>query len=319
MRSTNCLIGSAIPRTEDFRFVRGEGEYVADVSRERQLHAFILRSPIAHGRIRSWTIDRALKLPGVRAVVRASDLPRPLATVDIRLQPMPSLVPFHQPVLAQEIVRYTGEPLAVVLADSAAIAEDAAGSAYLTGRTTSEDSPGQPPGTVGNTFVSPTQINVQAPSDSTAGTVNVVVDNNGAASLPAPVQLQPVAPAFFMYPGTNMVVASLLPDYSLLSVAAAAKPGDMVALWGTGFGATTPAVAAGTVVAGVPAAVTPPTVTVGGMPATVMSTVLTPGSAGLYQIAIQLPANLPSGALPVVASVRGMQTQAGVTILVGTP
>jgi uncharacterized protein (TIGR03437 family) len=168
-------------------------------------------------------------------------------------------------------------------------------------------------------YISPTQINVQAPSDSTAGTVNVVVDNNGAASLPAPVQLQPVAPAFFMYPGTNMVVASLLPDYSLLSVAAAAKPGDMVALWGTGFGATTPAVAAGTVVAGVPAAVTPPTVTVGGMPATVMSTVLTPGSAGLYQIAIQLPANLPSGALPVVASVRGMQTQAGVTILVGTP
>ena len=71
MKTTNRLIGSAIPRTEDLRFVRGMGEFVADVSRVGQLHAFIMRSPVAHGRIRSWNIDHALKLPGVHAVVRA--------------------------------------------------------------------------------------------------------------------------------------------------------------------------------------------------------------------------------------------------------
>ena len=126
MRTTNRLIGSAIPRVEDLRFLRGAGEFVADIAREGQLHAFILRSAIAHGRIRRIDTQNALRMPGVDAVVTASDLPQPIATVDIRLQPMPSLVPFHQPVLAQHVVRYTGEPLAVVLADSAALAEDAA-------------------------------------------------------------------------------------------------------------------------------------------------------------------------------------------------
>lgn len=126
MRTTNRLIGSPVPRVEDLRFVRGAGEYVGDVSREGQLHAFILRSGIAHGRIRRIDTHNALRMPGVHAVVTASELPQPIATIDIRLQPMPSLVPFHQPVLAQHVVRYAGEPIAVVLADSAAEAEDAA-------------------------------------------------------------------------------------------------------------------------------------------------------------------------------------------------
>jgi len=127
VRAGNRLIGSAIPRTEDLRFVRGAGEYVADVSRAGQLHAFILRSGMAHGRIRHIDATRALALPGVHAVITASDLPQPMPSVDIRLQPMPSLVPFHQPVLANGVVRYAGEPVAVVLAESAALAEDAAG------------------------------------------------------------------------------------------------------------------------------------------------------------------------------------------------
>ena len=126
MRSTNRLIGSPIPRTEDLRFVRGKGEYVADISRAEQLHAFILRSTFAHGRLKRISVQPALKIPGVHAVIVASDLPHPIPSVDIRLQPMPSLVPFHQPVLAGEVVRYAGEPIAVLLADSAAVAEDAA-------------------------------------------------------------------------------------------------------------------------------------------------------------------------------------------------
>ena len=126
MRTTNRLIGSPVKRTEDLRFVRGRGEYIDDVRREGQLYAYIFRSPVAHGRIVAIDTTRARSLPGVHRIITAADLPRPLPTVNIRLQPMPSLVPFHQPVLASEKVRYVGEPVAVVLADSAARAEDAA-------------------------------------------------------------------------------------------------------------------------------------------------------------------------------------------------
>ncbi len=126
MRTTNRLIGSAIKRTEDLRFVRGRGQYIDDVRREGQLYACILRSPVAHGRILAIDTARALSLPGVHSIITAADLPRPFPTVNIRLQPMPSLVPFHQPVLAYEKVRYVGEPIAVVLASSPGRAEDAA-------------------------------------------------------------------------------------------------------------------------------------------------------------------------------------------------
>ena len=65
-------------------------------------------------------------MPGVHSVITAADLGSPVPTVTIRLQPMPSLVPFQQPVMAHGKVRYVGEPIALVLADSVAIAEDAA-------------------------------------------------------------------------------------------------------------------------------------------------------------------------------------------------
>jgi uncharacterized protein (TIGR03437 family) len=174
-------------------------------------------------------------------------------------------------------------------------------------------------------YISPIQINVQAPSDSTVGTVNVVVSNNGALSAPAPVQLQTAAPAFFQYPGTSFALASRLPDYALVADpsvvpgAAAVKPGDTVVLWGTGFGATNPAAPAGTIVSGAPMAVTAPTVTVGGFAVPVIGTGLTAGSAGLYQVTIQLPANVPTGAVAVQASVGSAQTQPGVTLFVEKP
>jgi uncharacterized protein (TIGR03437 family) len=173
-------------------------------------------------------------------------------------------------------------------------------------------------------YISPTQINVQAPSESTVGTVNVVVDNNGALSAPAPAQLQTYAPAFFLYPGTSFAYASLLPNYALVadpsavSGATAAHPGDTLVLWATGFGPTVPLVAAGTIVTGVPVAITP-TVTVGGVTVPVLNSLLTAGSVGVYQITIQLPANVPAGAVPIQASVGGAQTQAGATIFVQQP
>ena len=131
MRTTNRLIGSPVARVEDLRFLRGRGEYIDDVVRENQLCAFILRSPIAHGSLKAIDTRAALDLPGVHTVITASDLPRPMPAINIRLQPLPSLVPFHQPVLAHEKVRYVGEPIAVILAVSAAVTEDAAGAIGL--------------------------------------------------------------------------------------------------------------------------------------------------------------------------------------------
>src|SRR6185436_402664 len=80
----------------------------------------------AHGRIRPINTKPAVRMPGVHSVITAADIGSPVPTVNIRLQPMPSLVPFQQPVMAHGKVRYVGEPIALVLADSVAMAEDAA-------------------------------------------------------------------------------------------------------------------------------------------------------------------------------------------------
>jgi len=121
----NRYIGSPVERLEDRRFLRGKGTYVGDLSRPGLLHAAILRSPRAHGHIRAIDTAAALALAGVRAVITAAQIGSPVPRIPIRLQPLPSLVPYHQPVIAETKVRYVGEPIAVVLADGAAIAEDA--------------------------------------------------------------------------------------------------------------------------------------------------------------------------------------------------
>jgi uncharacterized protein (TIGR03437 family) len=167
-------------------------------------------------------------------------------------------------------------------------------------------------------YLSPTQINVLAPSDSATGSVNVVVNNHGAYSAPVAAQLKSAAPAFFLSGATNYAAASRLPDYATVGTAASpAKPGDTIVLWGTGFGATTPAVTAGLTVSGAPVVTTTPTVALGGISVPVISAVMTTGSAGLYQITIQIPANAPTGALAVQASASGAQTPAGVSLFVG--
>jgi uncharacterized protein (TIGR03437 family) len=174
-------------------------------------------------------------------------------------------------------------------------------------------------------YISPTQINVQAPSDSAVGPVKVLVDNNGNASPDATAQLQTAAPAFFMYLGTNYAVTSLLPGYTLVADpsvvpgAVAAKPGDTLVLWGTGFGATNPEVAAGVAVSGAPAVVTALTVTVGGVATPVLSTVLSTGFVGLYQVTIQLPSTVPTGAVAIQAFVGGQATPAGALLFVRKP
>src|SRR5262245_442183 len=121
----NAFIGSAIERREDLRFLRGKGEYVDDLSPEGLLYAVILRSPVAHGRILSIDSSAALTIPGVHAVITAKDMAGGPPIIPMRLQPLPQFKPFEQPVIAEKKVRYVGEPLAVVLATSVAIGEDA--------------------------------------------------------------------------------------------------------------------------------------------------------------------------------------------------
>ena len=121
----NTFIGTPVERREDLRFLRGRGQYVDDLAPNGMLHAVILRSSVAHGRIRSIDVADALKVAGVHAVITAKDMPGGPPIIPMRLQPLPDFKPFEQPVIAVDKVRYVGEPIAIVLADSPAIGEDA--------------------------------------------------------------------------------------------------------------------------------------------------------------------------------------------------
>jgi carbon-monoxide dehydrogenase large subunit len=120
----NAYIGTPVTRLEDERFLTGRGEYADDIAREGLLHAAILRSGIAHGRIVAIETAPARALPGVHAVITAADIGQ-VPRIPMRQEPMPELTRFEQPVIAEGKVRYVGEPVAVVIADSPDIAEDA--------------------------------------------------------------------------------------------------------------------------------------------------------------------------------------------------
>jgi carbon-monoxide dehydrogenase large subunit len=121
---SNRPIGSPIERLEDLRFLRGRGEFVDDVPTVNALHAVVLRSSVAHGRIRLVDASAALKRPGVHAVITAKDIGE-IPVITMRQELLPEFKPYQQPVIASDKVRYVGEPIAVVVADSAALAEDA--------------------------------------------------------------------------------------------------------------------------------------------------------------------------------------------------
>ncbi len=125
------FIGQAIKRKEDYRFLTGAGNYTDDIVLPHQTHACFVRSPHAHARIRAIRKDRALKAPGVVAIYTGDDiaaakmggLPCGWLITDVKGQPMKE--PPH-PVLAQGKVRYVGDHVAVVIAESHQQAKDAA-------------------------------------------------------------------------------------------------------------------------------------------------------------------------------------------------
>src|SRR5438477_5644981 len=110
-RRTNAFIGSAVERIEDLRFLRGRGQYVDDLARDGLLHAVVLRSSVAHGRIRAIDTAAARARPGVAAVLTAADIGEHMPTIPLRQEPLPELKYFEQPVIARDKVRYVGEPI----------------------------------------------------------------------------------------------------------------------------------------------------------------------------------------------------------------
>ena len=112
-------MGASRRRVEDNRFIRGRGNYIDDVVLPGMLHMEILRSPVAHARIRSIDVSKAWEIPGVRLVL-TGDM---MATRNLAW--MPTLSYDTQAVLATDKVRFQGQEVAAVIADDPYIAKDA--------------------------------------------------------------------------------------------------------------------------------------------------------------------------------------------------
>jgi len=169
-------------------------------------------------------------------------------------------------------------------------------------------------------YISPKQINAIAP-ELPPGPAQVTVTNGETTSAPVTATVEPVQPAFFLW-GSYAVATrqdfSLAVKNGTFSVATTpAKPGDVIILWGTGLGPTSPPVPQGEET---PSDTTYNTasavsVKVGTMNATVYGTALAPGFAGLYQVGIQIP-QLADGDYPVIATISGSQSPATTLITV---
>ena len=131
MTLSDMPFGAAMPRREDDRLLSGKGVFTADLQPHGLCHAVFLRSPHGHARIERIATDAAAALPGVIAVLTAQDLAADgIAAIQSVIQlkrpdgaPAPST---PRPLLAHDIVRHLGEPVAMIVAASAAVGADAA-------------------------------------------------------------------------------------------------------------------------------------------------------------------------------------------------
>lgn len=185
-------------------------------------------------------------------------------------------------------------------------------------------------------YVSPTQINVQAPDDTATGSVNVTVTNQSGTSTSTIATLAAVSPAFFTLDGKY--AAGVIPatggaylpgtanSYDLLGPSGKfpyntrpVKKGELLELYMTGFGAGNPAVPAGQVFSGasptVASANNSVSLSIGGFAITPTPIAYVTG-AGLYQMNVTIPANLGSGDNALSAIVNGVPTPAGIFIAV---
>lgn len=165
-------------------------------------------------------------------------------------------------------------------------------------------------------YISPGQLNVQAPDDATLGPVNVVVSNANGDSSPAPLTLAGavpglLAPAAFKVSGTQYL-AALFQDGTFVGTAGfiggigsrPARPGDVITLYGVGFGPVTPPVAAGTIAPAGTSLAGNLTVSFGDVPARALFQGLAPGAVGLYQFNVVVP-SVPAGDVRVSFRLNG--------------
>lgn len=118
------IIGAPVGRYEDQRLLRGQGTYTADIQLPNLAHAVVLRSPYASARIKNIDASAARVAPGVLALLTFAEIAG-VAKQFPQVQPHPALTSRMPYPLAREIVRYAGEPVAIVVAENAYQAEDA--------------------------------------------------------------------------------------------------------------------------------------------------------------------------------------------------
>src|SRR6187399_1811493 len=123
------LVGASVRRKEDYRFLTGAGQYTDDVNPPNHTHAYFLRSPHAHAKIRRIDTAKAKTLPGVVAIFTGADLEGvnglPCGWLITGTDGKPMNEPPH-PVLAQGKVRHVGDQVALVIAETPNQAKDAA-------------------------------------------------------------------------------------------------------------------------------------------------------------------------------------------------
>jgi carbon-monoxide dehydrogenase large subunit len=119
------LVGARVHRKEDRTILTGTGRYIDDVQAKGLLHAHFLRSNSAHARITSIDVEEARKLEGVVRIFTGADMSA--ITDDLSFaQPIPGLHSPSYPAIAHDVVRFVGEPVALIIAESRYLAEDAA-------------------------------------------------------------------------------------------------------------------------------------------------------------------------------------------------
>ena len=123
------VLGRSLRRHEDRPLLTGKARFAADIAFAGQLHMRVVRSPVAFGRLVGIEVDAAQRMAGVVAVWTGAEVAA-IPPIDYRQVRVAGLEPYRQPILAQHLVRYVGEPLAVVFADDPYLAEDAAERVY---------------------------------------------------------------------------------------------------------------------------------------------------------------------------------------------
>lgn len=160
-------------------------------------------------------------------------------------------------------------------------------------------------------FIQPSQVNIQPPDDTTVGPVQVVVTTAAGISDSFMVNYAKFAPGLF--PATAPYIVAQHADNIYVTTSAPAAPGEVIILWGTGFGPANPVIPAGKVFSGASPLANTVTVTIGGQNAAVDFAGIV--GAGLVQINVHVPSGISNGDAAIVATVGEVSTQTTANVI----